>query len=233
MERHHDTLDGIEILAALTAEARRALARRCSWHDFEPRQEIVRHHDESRTVYFLTAGKVRATIYSKSGKQVTFGDIHAGGIFGELAAIDGKPRSASVEASSRCTVAAMSPELFWEMLRTEPVVMTDLLKCMSHHVRDLSDKVVDLHTKDVRRRILAALLRMAEPSETEFGNAVLFPAPTAGDIAARIATSRETVARELKWLEKSGIIERRGRTLVIPDFERLRRLVAEPEEEQD
>ena len=162
---------------------------------------------------------------------MTFGDIHAGGIFGEIAAIDGKPRSASVEASSRCTVAAMSAELFWETLRTEPVLMADLLKRMCQHVRDLSDKVVDLSTKDVRRRILAELLRMAEPSETEFGNAVLFPAPTAGDIAARIATTRETVARELRWLEKSGIIERRGRTLVIPDFERLRRLVAEPEEE--
>src|SRR5262245_21619061 len=175
MERHHDTLDGIEILASLTAEARRTLARRCVWRDFEPRQAIVRHQDESRTVYFLTAGKVRATIYSKAGKQVTFGDIHAGGIFGELAAIDGKPRSASVEAASHCTVAAMPPELFSEVLRTEPVVMDSLLKAMSHHVRDLSDRVVDLHTKDVRRRILAELLRMAEPSETEFGNAVLFP----------------------------------------------------------
>jgi CRP-like cAMP-binding protein len=231
MERHHNSLDGIEIFAGLTAEIRHALARRCAWRDFEPRQEIVRHQEETRTVFFLTAGKARATIYSKSGKQVTFGDIHAGGIFGEIAAIDGKPRSASVEASSRCTVAAMSAELFWETLRTEPVLMADLLKRMCQHVRDLSDKVVDLSTKDVRRRILAELLRMAEPSETEFGNAVLFPAPTAGDIAARIATTRETVARELRWLEKSGIIERRGRTLVIPDFERLRRLVAEPEEE--
>jgi len=233
MQRHHDTLDEIEIFASLTAEVRHALARRCAWRDFEPRQEIVRHQEESRTVFFLTAGKARATIYSKSGKQVTFRDIHAGGIFGEIAAIDGKPRSASVEASSRCTVAAMSPELFWEMLRTEPVLMADLLKWMSRHVRDLSDKVVDLSTKDVRRRILAELLRMAEPSETEFGNAVLFPAPTAGDIAARIATTRETVAREQRWLEESGIIERRGRTLVIPDFERLRRLVAEPEEEEE
>jgi CRP-like cAMP-binding protein len=207
------------------------LARRCTRREFEPRQEIVRYQEETRTVFFLTSGKARATIYSKNGKQVTFGDIHPGGIFGEIAAIDGKPRSASVEASSRCTVAAMSSELFWETLRTEPAVMPDVLKRMCQHVRDLSDKVVDLSTKDVRRRILAELLRMAEPSETEFGNAVLFPAPTAGDIAARIATTRETVARELRWLEKSGIIERRGRTLVIPDFERLRRLVAEPEDE--
>jgi CRP-like cAMP-binding protein len=90
--------------------------------------------------------------------------------------------------------------------------------------------VVDLHTKDVPRRILAELLRVAQPSETEFGNAVLYPAPTAGDIAARVATTRETVARELSLLERAGIIERRGRTLVIPDFKKLRGLVEERDE---
>jgi len=233
MERNHDSLDGIAIFAGLSPDTRRALARRCSWRDYKPRQEIVRHQDDSRMVYFLTAGKVNVTIYSTNGKQVTFRDILAGGIFGELAAIDGKPRSASVQATSRCTVAAMSPDLFWETLRSEPVMITDILKFLSERVRDLTERVVDLHTKDVRRRVLAELLRMAQPSETEFGNAVLFPAPTAGDIAARVATTRETVARELSWLERSGIIERRGRTLVIPNFEKLRSLVAEREEDRD
>ena len=231
MERHH-TLDGIKLFAGLTAESRSNLARRCTWREFQPGQQIVRHQEEDRLVYFLTAGKVHVTIYSTNGKPVTFRDVNAGGIFGELAAIDGMPRSASVEASSRCTAAAISPELFWETVRSEPVVMTDLLKWLSQNIRDLSDKVVDLSTKDVRRRILAELLRMAKPSETEYGNAVLFPAPSDGNIAARVATTRETVNREMNWLEKGGIVERRGRsTLVIPDFERLRRLVDEREEE--
>jgi len=74
-------------------------------------------------------------------------------------------------------------------------------------------------------------LRVAQPSETEFGNAVLYPAPTAGDIAARVATTRETVARELSLLERAAIIERRGRTLVIPDFKKLRGLVEERDED--
>jgi len=232
MERNHYMLDGIAIFGGLSAEARRALGRRCSWREFEPRQEIVHHQDDSRMVYFLTAGKAQVTVHSRKGKKVTFRDIRAGGIFGELAAIDSKPRSASVEATSHCTVAAMSPELFWETLRSEQAVTTDVLTFLSERVRDLSERVIDLQTKDVRRRILAELLRMAQPSETEYGNAVLFPAPTAGDIAARVGTARETVARELSWLEKSGIIERRGRTLVIPDFKKLRSLVEEPEEDE-
>ena len=110
--------------------------------------------------------------------------------------------------------------------------MTDILKFLSERIRDLSDKVNDLHTKDVRRRLLAELLRVAQPSETEYGNAVLFPAPTAGDIASLIGTRRETVARELGWLEKSGVIEKRGRTLVVPDFKILRRLLETTEEDE-
>jgi len=232
MERARHTLDGITIFAGLTTEQRSALVRRCSWREFQPRQEIVRYQDESRMVYFLTAGKAQVTIYSRSGRKVTFRDIHAGDVFGELAAIDGRPRSASVQATSHCTVAAMSAELFWQTMRGEEVVATSVLKLLSDRVRDLTDRVVGLHTKDVPRRILVELLFMAQPSETEFGNAVLYPAPTAGDIAARVGSTRETVARELSRLEKSGIIERRGSTLVIPDFKKLRSLVQERDEEE-
>jgi CRP-like cAMP-binding protein len=227
MERRHETLDGIEILGGLTSEARRALAGRCTWRDFKPRQQIVGHQEDSRTVFFLAVGKAHATIFSENGKQVTFRDINAGEMFGEFAAIDGKPRSATVEAATRCTVAAMSPELFWEMLRAEPAVMAAVLKRLTSQVRALSEKVFESATLPVRKRIQAELLRLAEPSVTDVGNAVLFPAPTDADIASRVATTRETVNRELSEMIESGVIEKRGRTLVIPNVERLRRLVAE------
>ena len=227
MERRHDTLDGIDILGTLTPETRRGLAGRCTWRDFKPRQQIVGHQEDSRTVFFLTAGKAHATIFSENGKQVTFRDINAGEMFGEFAAIDGKPRSATVEAVTKCTVATMSPEVFWEVLRTEPTVMADVLKRLIRQVRTLSEKVFELATLAVRKRIQAELLRLAEPSVTEVGNAVLFPAPTDADIAARVATTRETVNRELSEMIEAGIIEKHGRTLVIPSVEKLRRLAVE------
>jgi len=230
MERRLDTLESIAILDGLTAEARRNLAARCSWRDFKPHQQIVGHQEGSRTVFFLTAGKAHATMFSENGKQVTFRDITAGEMFGEFAAIDGKPRSATVEAVSRCTVATMSPELFWEVLRAEPTVMAAVLKRLTSQVRVLSEKVFELATLAVRKRIQAELLRLSEPSVTEVGNAVLFPAPTDNDIATRVATTRETVNRELSEMIESGAIEKHGRTLVIPSIEKLRSLLAEETE---
>jgi len=231
MERRHDTLDSIDIFGGLTPEARRMLAGRCSWRDFKPHQQILGHQEDSRTVLFLTAGKAHATIFSENGKQVTFIDINAGGMFGEWAAIDGKPRSASVEAVTRCTAAAMSQELFWEVLRTEPTVVAAVLKRLVRRLREMSDKEVESATLPVAKRIAAELLRLAEPVKTEVGNAVLFPAPTNTDIASRVATTRETVNRVLREMMDAGIIEKHGRTLVIPVVDKLRRLVVEPMEE--
>jgi len=230
MERRHDTLDGIDILAGLTPEGRRMLSGRCTWRDFKPHQLILGHQEDSRTVLFLTAGKAYATIFSENGKQVTFIDINAGGMFGEWSAIDGKPRSASVEAVTRCTTAVMSQELFWEVLRTEPTVVAAVLKRLVRRLREMSDKEVESATLPVAKRIAAELLRLAEPVKTEVGNAVLFPAPTNTDIAARVATTRETVNRVLREMMEAGTIEKHGRTLVIPVVEKLRRLVVEPTE---
>jgi CRP-like cAMP-binding protein len=231
MERRHDTLDDIEILGGLTAEARRVLAGRCTWREFKPHQQILGHQEDTRTVLFLTAGKAHATIFSENGRQVTFRDINTGEMFGEFAAIDGKPRTATVEAVSRCTVATMSPDLFWETLRAEPAVMTAVLKRLVRQLRVLSEKVFESATLPVGKRIAAELLRLAEPLKTEVGNAVLFPAPTNTDIASRVATTRETVNRELREMTEAGIIEKHGRTLVVPNIEKLRRVVVEPTEE--
>src|SRR5262245_4879364 len=98
MERRHDTLDGIDILAGLTAEAGGILAVRGTWREFKAHEQFIGHQEDSRTVLFLTAGKAHATSFSESGRQVTFRDINAGEMFGEFAAIDGKPRTATVEA---------------------------------------------------------------------------------------------------------------------------------------
>jgi CRP-like cAMP-binding protein len=224
MDRRQESLDGIEIFGVLSPEARRSWASRCTWRDFKPRQQIVGHQEASRNVFFLTSGKARPTIYSVGGKQVTFRDINAGEMFGEWAAIDGEPRSASVEAVTRCIVAAMSPDNFWELLRSEPSVMAAVLKRLTRQVRNLSHKVSELSTLAVRKRIQAELLRLAEGVVSNVGNAVLFPAPTNADIAARIATTRETVNRELSEMVETGLIEKHGRTLVIPDVGKLRRL---------
>ena len=73
-----ETLRGIEIFADLSTEARRALASHCQAHYFEPNDRVVSRQDASTDVYFIVSGRVRVTIFSRSGKEVSFRDLGPG-----------------------------------------------------------------------------------------------------------------------------------------------------------
>jgi len=221
-----ETLDGIHILSSLTPSARLKLAAQCKWRQFNARQQIVGHQDDCRTVFFLSTGKAHAAVFSENGKRVTFQDLNAGDMFGEAAAIDGQPQAATVEAVSKCMVAMLSADLFWQLLHTEPAVMADLLKRMTGQARVLSKRVFDLSTLPVSRRIQAELLRLGESSAVAVGKAVLYPAPSDADIAAQVGSTRETVNRELGAMIEAGLLERRGRRMMVLNVEKMRQLIA-------
>jgi CRP/FNR family cyclic AMP-dependent transcriptional regulator len=221
------TLAGIPVFAALPAHVREQAERRCHWHLFEPRSAIVGYQDASRDVYFIIRGQVRVVVYSPSGKVVTFREMKAGDMFGELAAIDGQRRSASVEAIEATLIAVMTPGVFWDLLTSEPLFTRAVLLHLNGLVRSLSARIFEFSTLAVQNRIHAELLRLAREGGTGGDGLVIARPPTHAEIASRISTHREAVTRELGRLAKLGIIERRGTALRVKDVERLARMVEE------
>jgi CRP/FNR family transcriptional regulator, cyclic AMP receptor protein len=114
------SLKGVAIFAGLPADALARIERRCAWRRYDPGEPIVAYLDSSDDVFFITSGEVRVTIYSLSGKVVSFRELGAGEVFGEYPAIDGGPRSASVEARTCCLIASMPAAAFRRLLQTEP-----------------------------------------------------------------------------------------------------------------
>lgn len=220
-----DSLGAIDIFRNLPPEDLAGLAELCTWSKYESHQEIVGYLDESRQVFFLTEGTARAIIYSLSGKEVTFRDIDAGEMFGEFAAIDGQPRSASVEALAPCLVATLSAERFWEVLRDHPRVAEATLQRLTRQIRALTERVLEFSTLAVKHRIHAELLRMAHDHMGDDGTASISPAPTHHEFASRISTHREAVTRELNHLTRTGLIERRDHRLIIRDVSALTHMV--------
>ena len=100
------------MLQGLPQERLEILASRCNWRRVEPGQVIVARNSPDRDVHFVVSGRVRVTSFSAGGKQVTFRDQDAGEMFGDLAAIDAKPRSADVLALDSVLVASLTPEHF-------------------------------------------------------------------------------------------------------------------------
>jgi CRP-like cAMP-binding protein len=219
------TLDGIELLQAMTPEARRALAGRCRWQRVMSGQQIVGHLDTTRDVFFVVEGRVRATSYSLSGKEVSYRDIGAGDMVGEFSAIDGAPRSADVIALVDCLVATISADLFWQVLQQHPEVAAATLKSLTGQLRALTERVFEFSALAVNNRIHAELLRLARLQEASDNTAVITPAPTHAELASRISTHREAVTRELNALARAGLVERDGNALRITDVAELSRMV--------
>jgi CRP/FNR family transcriptional regulator, cyclic AMP receptor protein len=218
-------LRNIALLDGLTPERLDALARECAWRRCTPDQQIISRDSDDRDLYLIVSGRVRVTTYSAGGRQVTFRDIRAGDYFGEVAAIDGEPRSADVIALEGTLVASMPPAVFWRLAREEPLVAERMLLRLASLVRGLSERVIDLSTLDVQHRIYAELLRLAREAGVAGNTARIEPAPKHADLASRVSTYREQVTRELSALVKRGVLERGDRALVILDVAALERLV--------
>ena len=112
-------LRGIALLEGVPEARLEALARRCAWRRYDAGQHIISREGPDRDVYLLVAGRVRITIYSASGRQVTFRDERAGAILGDVSALDGRPRSADALALESVLAASLPFLVLALMLRSE------------------------------------------------------------------------------------------------------------------
>jgi CRP-like cAMP-binding protein len=226
-EPSRDSLKKIVVFASLSASAIERIERRCAWKRYGPGEPIVGYLDASDDVFFIALGEVRVTIYSTAGKAVSFRDLGSGEIFGEFPAIDGGPRSASVEARTNCLIASLPGSLFRELVRSESGLAQALLPHLTRTIRALTTRVYEFSTLAVSNRIHAELLRLAGLGRKEGKGARIVPAPTHTEIASRVSTHREAVTRELTRLTRIGLVERKKSALVIKDVPRLTAMVHE------
>lgn len=226
MAKHSkDALRAIAYFKSLDDAAFAELAQQCAIREYGALELIIGHNDETFDVLFLLEGLARVSIYSAEGQRVAFRDVAAGTIFGELSAIDGHPRSASVEAVEPCVAAVMRRPQFLAAMANHPEFTMAVAKHLTAQVRVLTRRVFEFSTMAVRQRLWAELLRLAEAAAAGKRQALLSPPPTHAEIASRISTHREAVTREFAWLEAQGFIVKEGRALKVPDLEKLRGLV--------
>lgn len=148
-------------------------------------------------------------------------------MFGELSAIDSKPRTANVITLEPSQIGCISCEDFWETIETYPEVAAVVLVRLATLVRFLSDRVYQFGALDVKDRIRAEVLRLARESTTDGRSAVIERMPTHVEIANRINTHREAVTRELNELSRMELIKQEKRVLTVTDLTALAELLQE------
>lgn len=219
-----NTLENIDQLSGLSRPELEALAKRCRWRKFSADEQVLAHLDAGTDVLFLVEGRLRVSLYSSSGKEVSFEDLDAGQMFGELAAIDRKGRSASVFALEPSNVAFLDADSFMELLRTHFTVAHRVMMGLCRLVRRLDERVFEFSTLTVSNRIHAELLRLAG-GDSRVPTAVISPPPRHADIASRVSTHREAVTREMNVLARAGILKQERDALHILDLPKLAHMV--------
>ncbi len=221
------SLSNIELLSELKPAELKKIEKQVVFKQFTAQEQIIDRQSESSDVFFVVEGDVRVVNYSLSGREITLDDLPLGGYFGELAAIDSEPRSASVMALTDCLVAALPQEQFLDLLEKHPPVALKVMKSLTGIIRTATDRIMDLSTLAANNRVHADLLRMARDHMDDENIAAISPIPTHSDIASRASTTRETVARVLSELAKNSIVERQKEALVVLDVGQLSDMVEE------
>ena len=225
MMKPHESLSKISLLRSIEPKEIAALERRCIWRHAKAKEWLIERDDVGTDIYFLSSGAVRVLITPTPDREIILADINAGGYFGEMAAIDGQPRSAGILAITDATIACMPASVFREVLRSHPDVSEQLLKQLVGRIRTLDQRINEFSSMDVKHRIYAELLRRSRPDPADERQALVSPPPVHADIAARVSTRREMVARELKALERAGLLTKRRGAFVITNVPQLVQMV--------
>ena len=223
------TLAGIALFDGLDQTTLGPLEAHCRWQRYHKGDRILSYGSASREVYFVVEGQANIVNVSLTGREVAFATVEAGTCFGELSAIDGKPRSANVVASEDTLLAVLPSERFLDLLQNRAEVTFRLLQQLARMVRAGDLRIMELSTLAASHRVYVELLRMAAPDVAVSGRWVVRPLPPLREIASRVSTTRETVARALSQLYQSGLVRRKGRMLYLLDREKLEDFTRPPQ----
>ena len=230
MDQRDPACDGerlaeIDLFRDLPPETLMAIARACTPRRFRAQEQVFDRDSANADVFGVIEGRVRIVNYSLSGREITFDELLPGACFGEIAAIDGQPRSASVVAIERSLLLAIPRHVFLDVLAGHAQVARRVMERMARIIRAADDRIMDLSTVAAHNRVHAEILRQARGCRESGSTARLSPIPLHGDIASRVSTTRETVARAMNDLARRGIVERRKDALVVRDLDALEALV--------
>lgn len=218
---------GIPLLEGLPEDVAGNAAPRCRWRTFEAHELIVDYGDESNDVLFILSGQVRVLMSSAYGRHVILNHLDKGDFFGEMSAIDGRSRSASVVALFNSEVCVMPGEVFMEIATMVPAVARRTLEKLTERVRMINERLAEQAFLTARQRLCAELLRQSRPRSGHPGQRIVSPPPIQEDLASLISSRREVVSRELSALARDGVLERSRGGLILTDVDELSRRVEE------
>ncbi|HYV45112.1 MAG TPA: Crp/Fnr family transcriptional regulator [Myxococcaceae bacterium] len=222
-------LSKVPLFAALSPEKLEGLAALLIPRQYADQEIIFHAGDVGNGLYVVRKGGVTIRLSSPGGKEVILSLLSRGDVFGELALIDGEPRSADALARDETQLLMLPRDAFLRHIHEQHEVMMQLLVSLSRQVRRITGLVHDAAFLDVRGRLAQTLLELARTLGQPGPDGVVHvPRPTQRDLANMIGgVSRESINKVLRTYEQQGLLRQERGQIVLLDLDRLRQEIDE------
>ena len=211
---------------ALLAPAERGVFERAAAVMTVARQDpVITQDTPGGDVYFVIDGRLEVAVSSDRGRNVFYRTLVPGDVFGELAAIDGRPRTATVTTSSNATLVRLSAADFRRILEASHPAAMWLVRRHTAQIRTLTARLFEQVAHDVVTRVRMELIRLAEAAGVKDNRALVAAFDTHQHLAEKLGTTREAVTRELNELQAKGLILKNRRELTVLDYDGLKKLL--------
>ncbi len=160
--------------------------------------------DLAEAVYVVLTGEIALEIDGADGKSICVSSLKAGGVFGEIALLDGMPRSVGARAAAPATLLSIKAATFLGLVRAHPDFALAIIRDLAGKVRSTNGQVSGLSFKSLRGRVAGLIASLGQSQATI--------AMTQNELAARLGASREKVNGHLQAMQAAGAIRlARGR----------------------
>jgi CRP-like cAMP-binding protein len=221
-----ETLSKSTLLRGLSAPVLTDLAAVARRRAYRAGEVICHAGDPGDTLHVLESGHVKVTVLSQVGSEVLLSVIGPGECFGELALIDGEPRSATVETLEPVETVTLRRADFLCLVRENGAALEPLLSTLARSIRRLTDAVADISFLSLDERLAKKLIALADEHGNEADGLIEIQLPISQEeLASMVGATRASVNRVLGQFEDQGLITRRGRRIAIRDSFGLRRRI--------
>lgn len=216
-EHDINLLDQALVFQALDPRVRTSLADRSYRANYLAGAPIFHLGDPGQSMMVVLVGSVRIWLPTISGKELILADLGPGELFGEVAVLDGRERSAAATALTNCQLLVLDRADVAHFLKEQPDAALSLIALLCARLRRSDERMTDIAVRQLPTRLAKALLNRISPDTRPPARLAL----SQGELADMIGASRESVNRALRSWQRRGIVELRDGWIVLQRREAL------------
>jgi CRP/FNR family cyclic AMP-dependent transcriptional regulator len=213
------------LLRHLRPEELSRLAASATLVHHRPNATIFQKGDPGAGMMAVVSGRVKICTYSPDGKELMLNIIDRGGLFGEIALLDGQPRSADAVALEETELLVLDRNRLTPFLTANPEIATRLIAVLCQRLRQTSEALEDALLRDAPSRVARGLLRLAKAfGKQDRGGLRLDIKLSQQQIGNLIGISRESINKSIVDWSRAGYLAVSNGFITITDMEALESL---------